>query len=118
MEQGVRQRVVIHAPEGAWGQESVGEGLWQPAWCLKPEEIVGSVGAGDAFCAGVLYASHEGWPLLETLKLAHTCACFNLLAANALDGTRPLAEMQRWMDQAICVSRAAEAGRNTSAEKT
>lgn len=118
MEQGVRQRVVIHAPEGAWGQERMGEKGWQPAWCLKPEEIVGSVGAGDAFCAGVLFASHEGWPLLETLKLAHTCACFNLHAANALDGTRPLAEMQRWMDQAICVSRAAEAGRNTSAENT
>ncbi len=118
MQQGVRQRVVIHAPEGAWGQQADGEERWQPAWCLAPEEIVGSVGAGDAFCAGVLYASHEGWSLTETLKLAHTCACFNLHAANALDGTRPLAEMQRWMDQAICVSRAEEAGRITSAEKT
>lgn len=118
MQQGVRQRVVIHAPEGAWGQERGGEGRWQPAWCLAPEEIVGSVGAGDAFCAGVLYASHQGWSLTETLKLAHTCACFNLHAANALDGTRPLAEMQRWMNQAICVSRADEAGRITSAEKT
>ncbi|MGK3116431.1 carbohydrate kinase family protein [Candidatus Pantoea formicae] len=118
IEQGVRQRVVIHAPEGAWGQEGKQMGIWQPAWCLTPEEIVGSVGAGDAFCAGVLYASHEGWSMRETLKLAHTCACFNLHAANALDGTRPLAEMQRWMDQAICVSRAAEAGRMTSAEKT
>ncbi|MDI9223556.1 carbohydrate kinase family protein [Pantoea sp. EA-12] len=116
--QGVRQRVVIHAPEGAWGQEGTEEGIWQPAWCLTPEEIVGSVGAGDAFCAGVLYASHENWTMLDTLKLAHTCACFNLHAANALDGTRPLAEMQRWMDQAICVSRDAEAGRITSAEKT
>lgn len=118
MAQGVRRRVVIHAPEGAWGREASGEGLWQPAWRLMPEEIVGSVGAGDAFCAGVLYASHEGWSLRETLKLAHTCACFNLRAANALDGTRPLAEMQRWMDQAICVSRAGEGGRATSAENT
>ncbi|MDO6408806.1 carbohydrate kinase family protein [Pantoea phytobeneficialis] len=118
VQQGVRRRVVIHAPEGAWGQEVNGEGRWQPAWQLTPEEIVGSVGAGDAFCAGVLYASHQGWPMTETLKLAHTCACFNLHAANALDGTRPLAEMQRWMDQAICVTCTAEAGRITSAEKT
>ncbi|EJL84330.1 carbohydrate kinase family protein [Pantoea sp. GM01] len=118
LQQGVRQRVVIHAPEGAWGQQADGEGRWQPAWCLAPEEIVGSVGAGDAFCAGVLYASHEGWSLTDTLRLAHTCACFNLHAANALDGTRPLAEMQRWMAQAICVSRAADEGRITSAEKT
>lgn len=118
LQQGVRQRVVIHAPEGAWGQQADGEGRWQPAWCLAPEEIVGSVGAGDAFCAGVLYASHEGWSLTDTLRLAHTCACFNLHAANALDGTRPLTEMQRWMAQAICVSRAADEGRITSAEKT
>lgn len=116
--QGVRQRVVIHAPEGAWGQQPAGDGLWQPAWCLAAEEIVGSVGAGDAFCAGVLYASHQNYSLQQTLKLAHTCASFNLHAANALDGIRPLSEMQRWMDQAICVSRAAADGRITSAEKT
>lgn len=117
-QQGVRQRVVIHAPEGAWGLQVGGEGHWQPAWQLQPEEIVGSVGAGDAFCAGVLYASHQGWPMTDTLKLAHTCACFNLHAANALDGTRPLSEMQRWMGQAICVTGASDAGRITSAEKT
>lgn len=100
--QGIRQRVVIHAPEGAWGSERQRGGQWQPAWRLSSEEIVGSVGAGDAFCAGMLYASHEGWPLDDSLKFAHTCACFNLRAANALDGARPLAEMQRWMAQAIC----------------
>lgn len=116
--QGVRQRVVIHAPEGAWGQERDGEAHWQPAWRLPAEAIVGSVGAGDAFCAGVLYASHQGYRLQETLRLAHTCACFNLRAANALDGTRPLREMQHWMSQAICVSRAADGGRTTSAENT
>ena len=71
-----------------------------------------------AFCAGVLYASHQNYSLQQTLKLAHTCASFNLHAANALDGIRPLSEMQRWMDQAICVSRAAADGRITSAEKT
>lgn len=116
LQQGVRQRVVIHAPEGAWGTERGGEACWQPAWQLNASDIVGSVGAGDAFCAGVLYASHEGFTLSDTLQLAHTCACFNLRAANALDGIRPLPEMQRWMDQAICDTRAA--GRTTSAENT
>ncbi len=66
--QGVRQRVVIHAPEGAWGQQPAGDGLWQPAWCLAAEEIVGSVGAGDAFCAGVLYASHQDYSLQQALS--------------------------------------------------
>ena len=118
MEQGVRQRVIIHAPEGAWGREVNGAGVWQSSWQLSAEEIVGSVGAGDAFCAGVLYATHQGFDMLTTLRLAHTCACFNLHAANAIDGIRPLDEMQRWMDQAICVESRAVSGFTTSAEKT
>ncbi|MCW0329349.1 carbohydrate kinase family protein [Pantoea ananatis] len=116
--QGVRQRVVIHAPEGAWGQEVGGEGIWQPAWQLAPDEIVGSVGAGDAFCAGVLYASHEGDDMLATLQLAHTCARFNLRAANAVDGIRPLTDMRQWMAQAVCVESREPSGLTTSAEKT
>lgn len=117
-EQGIRQRIIIHAPEGAWGQDVGGEGVWQAAWQLRPEEIVGSVGAGDAFCAGALYATHQGFAMPETLRLAHTCACFNLHAANAIDGIRPLDEMLRWMDQAICVESARASGFTTSAEKT
>ncbi|MBT9432845.1 hypothetical protein JZM24_13195 [Candidatus Sodalis endolongispinus] len=94
---GVRRRVVIHAPEGAWGQEPGQPGLWLPSWRLSAQQIVGSVGAGDAFCAGVLYASHQRWPLAETLQLGHTCANFCLRAANAIEGIRPLAVMQAEM---------------------
>ncbi len=94
LQAGVRRRVVIHCPEGAYGLESGGEARWQPSWRVRQTEIVGSVGAGDAFCAGVLYASHEDWPLVETLQLAHACARFNLLCANAIDGARPLPELQ------------------------
>jgi hypothetical protein len=32
--------------------------------------------------------------LVETLQLAHACARFNLLCANAVDGARPLPELQ------------------------
>ncbi|WP_406706119.1 carbohydrate kinase family protein [Sodalis sp.] len=99
---GVRRRVVIHAPEGAWGQEPGQPCLWLPSWRLSARRIVGSVGAGDAFCAGVLYGSHQCWPLAETLRLGHTCANFCLRAANAIDGIRPLAAMQAEM--ARCAS--------------
>jgi sugar/nucleoside kinase (ribokinase family) len=54
---GVRQRVVIHCPEGAWGEHRV-KGRWIPSWMLEQEEIIGSVGAGDAFCAGFIWL-HE-----------------------------------------------------------
>lgn len=87
---GVRQRVVIHCPEGAFGIEQGDQGLWVPSMTLTREEIVGSVGAGDAFCAGLLYASHENWPLSDSILLAHTCARASLLCANAIDGAKSL----------------------------
>mgnify|MGYP000951968816 CR=1 FL=1 len=62
-------------------------------WPLSQEEIVGSVGAGDAFCAGLLYGSHENWTLIDSIKLAHACARASLLCANAIDGAKTLAEL-------------------------
>ncbi|WP_312982166.1 carbohydrate kinase family protein [Atlantibacter sp.] len=90
---GVRQRVVIHCPEGAFGVESGGEGLWIASMTLSQEEIAGSVGAGDAFCAGLLYGSHESWSLSDSILLAHACARASLLCANAIDGAKTLAEL-------------------------
>jgi len=91
---GVKQRVVIHCPEGAWG-EALGEpGQWIASKQLEQEEIIGSVGAGDAFCAGFLYGCHEAWPLTDSIQLAHACARANLLAANAIDGAKTLEELK------------------------
>lgn len=91
---GVRQRVVIHCPEGAWGQMPGEQGQWVPSRQLEPDEIIGSVGAGDAFCAGFLYGCHEAWSLPESVALAHACARASLLAANAIDGAKTLVELE------------------------
>ncbi len=87
---GVKQRVVIHCPEGAWGEEAGEAGSWIPSRMLSQAEIIGSVGAGDAFCAGFLYGCHEAWPLQKSIQLAHACARTSLLCANAIDGAKPL----------------------------
>ncbi|WP_437890225.1 carbohydrate kinase family protein [Phytobacter sp. V91] len=87
---GVKQRVVIHCPEGAWGVQTGSEGQWVASAMLKQEEIVGSVGAGDAFCAGLLYGCHERWSLSQSIYLAHACARASLLCANAIDGAKTL----------------------------
>jgi sugar/nucleoside kinase (ribokinase family) len=97
LESGVRQRVVIHCPEGAWGVEPGTDGVWVPSFRLTQAEIIGSVGAGDAFCAGMLYGCHEKWSLVESLKLAHACARANLLCANAIDGAKTLTELQSFI---------------------
>lgn len=96
---GVRQRVVIHRPEGAWGEAPGEKGQWVPSWKLTQDEIIGSVGAGDAFCAGFLYGCHESLPLTESIYLAHACARASLLAANAIDGAKTLAELQAFIQE-------------------
>ncbi|EEV6175381.1 carbohydrate kinase family protein [Escherichia coli] len=97
LDAGVRQRVVIHCPEGAWGETPEQGGVWIPSQKLEQREIIGSVGAGDAFCAGFLYGCHERWTLIESIKLAHACARASLLCANAIDGAKTLEELQTEM---------------------
>ena len=66
---------------------------------LEQEEIIGSVGAGDAFCAGFLYGCHESLSLTESIYLAHACARASLLAANAIDGAKTLEELQLFIKE-------------------
>ena len=94
LQAGVKQRVVIHCPEGAWGLQAGSEGQWVASRMLKQEEIMGSVGAGDAFCAGLLYGCHERWSLSRSIQLAHACARASLLCANAIDGAKSLDELK------------------------
>lgn len=63
LQQGVRELVVIHFPEGGFARTRKGEDVWQPSLRLPDKFIAGSAGAGDAFCAGVLLGLHEGWEL-------------------------------------------------------
>jgi sugar/nucleoside kinase (ribokinase family) len=72
LQQGVRELVVIHFPEGALARNRRGEDVWQASLKLPAKYIVGTAGAGDAFCAGVLWGLHEGWELQRTL-LAGVC---------------------------------------------
>ena len=50
--------------------------------------IKGTVGAGDAFCAGVLYAAETDMPLPEALKLGACSAAASLSEVSASDGVK------------------------------
>lgn len=67
LQQGVREVVVIHFPEGAFARNRRGEDVWQASLKLPAKYIAGTAGAGDAFCAGVLLGLHEGWELQRSL---------------------------------------------------
>ena len=68
-ELGVSTWAVIHCPELGCGMDADGSYYEFKSLRLPEGYIKGSVGAGDAFCAGVLYAAETGMTLPEALKL-------------------------------------------------
>ena len=55
--------------------------------------IKGSVGAGDAFCAGILYALYQDYPMEKAMLLANGAAAANLAEADSLSGLRSVREI-------------------------
>jgi sugar/nucleoside kinase (ribokinase family) len=94
LQMGVKEVVVIHFPEGAFARTRKGDDVWQPSLKLSEKYIAGTAGAGDAFCAGVLYGLHEGWELEECLQTGVCLAAASLSDPTCTGGLRPLAACQ------------------------
>lgn len=90
LQQGVRELVVIHFPEGAFARNRRGEDIWQAALKLPPKYIAGTAGAGDAFCAGVLLGLHEGWELQRSLLTGVCLAAASLSDPTCTAGVKSL----------------------------
>ncbi len=89
---GVRERVVIHFPEGgcALGRD----GAWHEHGSVKlpADYIRGAAGAGDAFTAGVVLGWHDGRPVEEALRYGVCAAAANLSEETCTGGMRSLEE--------------------------
>ena len=82
---GVSERVIIHTPElGVCVSETGGELV--PAYALPENFIVGTTGAGDAFCAGALLGIYQGKTDKEILEFASGAAVAALSKADATSG--------------------------------
>ena len=60
--------------------------LWQPAY--RPDEVVGTTGAGDATIAGFLAALLRDVPPERALSIAAAVGACNVEAADAVGGVR------------------------------
>lgn len=89
-EAGARGWAIIHAPEAAFGIDERGEVRCQPSAKLPPSAIAGTVGAGDAFCSGVLVIAHQNGTLASALEAGAAAACRSLTAAGATEGMTTL----------------------------
>ena len=94
-ELGVSKWAVIHCPEGGYGIDNRGKLVESPAFNLPPDYIKGKVGAGDAFCAGAIYAASQGGSLEEGLELGNEAATASLSMPGATEGMLPVAELKK-----------------------
>jgi sugar/nucleoside kinase (ribokinase family) len=78
---GVGGIAAVHHPEGAVAVSASGEIAVTGSVKVPASDIVGTVGAGDAFYAGVLFGLHEDWPLERCLALGNAAAATSLRAA-------------------------------------
>lgn len=90
LQQGVREVVIIHFPEGGFARTRRGDDVWQSSLKLPSKYIAGTAGAGDAFCAGALLGLHEGWDLSRCLLTGVCAAAASLSDATCTAGVRPL----------------------------
>jgi sugar/nucleoside kinase (ribokinase family) len=90
LQQGVKELVVIHFPEGAFARTRRGDDFWQASLKLPQDYIRGTAGAGDAFCAGVLLGLHEEWDLHRCLLTGVCIAAASLSDPTCTAGVKSL----------------------------
>jgi sugar/nucleoside kinase (ribokinase family) len=90
LQQGVRELVVVHFPEGAFARTRKGTDFWQSSLKLPAKHVAGTAGAGDAFCAGVLLGLHEGWEMSRCLLTGVCIAAASLSDATCTAGVKSL----------------------------
>jgi sugar/nucleoside kinase (ribokinase family) len=90
LQKGVQELVAIHFPEGAFARTRKGDDYWQSSLSVPPKCIAGTVGAGDAFCAGVLLGLHEGWDVPRSLLTGVCIAAACLMHATCTEGVGTL----------------------------
>jgi sugar/nucleoside kinase (ribokinase family) len=99
IEAGVRSLVIIHFPEGATALGRDGVFHRQGSVNIPQDDIVSTVGAGDAFAAGTLYALHEEFGVECALRYGMSAAAACLRGAGTSDGVEPLAKCLARADQ-------------------
>ena len=90
---GVNRAIIIHCPEKAIWVPKDGEPIVMRPKPLPADAILSPVGAGDAFCAGLLYGIHESFAPEAALQLAHATAVASMRGMTATEAIPPLSQL-------------------------
>jgi sugar/nucleoside kinase (ribokinase family) len=99
MEKGESELVCIHFPEGAYASLAGQRPIHVPSHDLPQDYIVGTAGAGDAFCSGMLYGMYEDWELEKSMRFANAMAGICLAHISTSGSMCTLEETLHFMDQ-------------------
>jgi len=91
---GAMKLIAVHYPTGAICLTREGNLYDMPSFKIPHSYIQGSVGAGDAFVAGFLYALHENWAVDKALQLAHSVAAVSLRSATTIGAVESVENCQ------------------------
>lgn len=94
-EMGVSTWAVIHCPEVGFGLDENNNLVEVPSLNLPQGWIAGTVGAGDAFCSGVLYGAWKKMDLRSAIELGTASAACSLSEAGATEGMRTAQEAMK-----------------------
>jgi len=89
---GAMDFVIVHFPNGAVAVSKVGDHWHVPSVDVEPNVVKGSVGAGDAFTAGVLYGVHTQRSLKHCVLLGHAIAAASLRSATTVGSVKSVNE--------------------------
>lgn len=92
---GVKEKVIVHCPEKGFCLNK--DGIFTAVESVKLPKgfIKGSVGAGDAFCAGSLYSIYNEYTDEETLRFSNLVAVSCLSAADSVSGILPKDQLDK-----------------------
>lgn len=87
--------------EGGYGITVHGDTVFVPSYTVDRTQIMGTVGAGDAFCAGVLYGLHQDFGLKKSIQFGNATARFSLLDQTSTGGVEDAATILGFMETAL-----------------
>ena len=93
LEKGVSECVILHFPEAGLWMDTTKRWECVRSLALPDGYIKGSVGAGDAFCAGALYGLYNGYEPYDILRLANSAAAGCLSASDGTSGVGTAEQM-------------------------
>lgn len=92
---GVLQWIVIHFSTGVIAFHRNGESVYQAGINIPKSLVKGTVGAGDAFAAGVLYGLHENMSMEKCLKIGVCVAASSVLSPTSTEGIMNLMDCEK-----------------------